>query len=109
MLARFRRLLKPGALLILGDIVPPSFGAPVAALSLLRFAAANGFFFAALRGLIRIFVSDYLRLKKQDRAVALRNRPCWQVARLRLCRDARRRNIGHNQWRMTLLARPLTG
>ena len=50
--------------MIIGDIVPPRLAAPAAALSLLRFGAANGFFFAAVLGLMRIFVSDYLRLKK---------------------------------------------
>ena len=57
----FRRLLKPDGLFVLGDIVPPHFAAPAAALSLLRFAAANGFFWAAVFGLVRIFASDYLR------------------------------------------------
>ena len=51
-------------MLIIGDIVPPQFAAPRAALSLLRFGAANGFFWAAVGGLIRIFLSDYFRLKK---------------------------------------------
>ena len=44
--------------------MPPQLAAPAAALALLRFGAANGFFWAAVGGLIRIFVSDYLRLKK---------------------------------------------
>ena len=60
----FRTLLKPGGLFVLGDIVPPHFAAPSAALALLRFGAANGFFWAATSGLMRIFVSDYLRLRK---------------------------------------------
>ena len=60
---QFRRLLKPNGLFILGDIVPPQFAAPYAAAALLRFGAANGFFLAALGGLVRIFVSDYFKLK----------------------------------------------
>ena len=48
LLAMFRRLLKPGGTLIVGDIVPPNLAAPAAALTLLRFGAANGFFWAAL-------------------------------------------------------------
>ena len=64
LLAMFRRLLKPDGLCIIGDIVPPRLAAPAAALALLRFGAANGFFWAAVGGLMRIFVSDYLRLKK---------------------------------------------
>ena len=63
-LATFRKLIKPDGLLVLGDIVPPRFAAAAAALALLRCGAANGFFWAAVFGLIRIFVSDYLRLRK---------------------------------------------
>ena len=60
----FRTLLKPNGIVIVGDIVPARFAAPYAALALLRFAIANGFFWAGVGGLMRIFVSDYLRLKK---------------------------------------------
>ena len=48
LLATFRKLLKPDGLLVVGDIVPPHFAAPAAALSLLRCGAANGFFIAAV-------------------------------------------------------------
>src|SRR5215470_5760684 len=64
LLAMFRGLLKPGGLLVLGDITSPHFAAPAAGVALLRFGAANGFFWAAARGLLQIFVSDYLRLKR---------------------------------------------
>ena len=45
LLAMFRALLKPGGLFVL-RIVPPHLAAPAAALALLRFGAANGFFWA---------------------------------------------------------------
>ena len=64
LLRLFRSLLKPDGLFVLGDIVPPRLAAPAAAFALLRFGAANGFFWAAAFGLMRIFVSDYLRLRK---------------------------------------------
>ncbi len=64
LLGLFRRIVKPDGLVIIGDVVPPQWAAPAAAIALLRFGAANGFFWAAAFGLIRIFVSDYLRLKK---------------------------------------------
>jgi SAM-dependent methyltransferase len=107
LLATFRRLLKPDGLFILGDIVPPHFAAPAAALALLRFGAANGFFFAAVLGLMRIFVSDYLRLKSTvglshyEEAAMLE-----KLARARFKAERAKRNIGHNQRRMTFLARP---
>ena len=107
MMATFRRLLKADGLFILGDIVPPRFAAPFAALALLRFGAANGFFWAAVGGLIRIFVSDYLRLKNAiglshyEEAAMLDKLKAAGFAATRAAR-----NIGHNQRRMTFLARP---
>ncbi|MGC1695033.1 MAG: class I SAM-dependent methyltransferase [Pseudolabrys sp.] len=105
--ATFRKLLKPGSLLIIGDIVAPRLAAPAAALALLRFAAANGFFWAAVGGLMRIFVSDYLRLRK---TVGLSHYEASEMlAKLEAAGFAAKRaprNIGHNQQRMTFLARP---
>jgi SAM-dependent methyltransferase len=107
LLAIFRRLLKPGGLLVLGDIVPPRFAAPAAAIALLRFSARNGFFGAAALGLIRIFFSDYMRLRK---TVGLSHYAEVQMlAKLEAAGFAASRaphNIGHNQQRMTFLARP---
>ena len=102
----FHTLVKPDGLVIIGDIVPEPFAAPYAALALLRFALANGFFWAAVGGLIRIFVSDYLRLRKTvglshyDEAALLEKLKTAGFAAKRAPR-----NIGHNQRRMTFLAR----
>lgn len=107
LLAIFRKLLKPDGLLVLGDIVPPRLAAAAAAWSLLKCGAANGFFWAAVGGLLRIFVSDYLRLKK---TVGLSHyEAAAMLEKLRAAGySAQRaaRNIGHNQWRMTFLAKP---
>jgi SAM-dependent methyltransferase len=107
LLAIFRGLLKPGGLFVLGDIVPPHLAAPSAALALLRFGAANGFFWAAVRGLLRIFVSDYPRLK---RTVGLSHytetATLEKLKRAGFAADRAAQNIGHNQRRMTFLARP---
>jgi SAM-dependent methyltransferase len=107
MLAMFHRLLRRDGLLIVGDIVPASLAAPKAAASLLWFAARNGFFFAALFGLMRIALSDYSRLSKKqplthygaDEMIAKLRRAGYLAARSET-------NIGHNPWRMTFLARP---
>ncbi len=107
LLATFRKLLKPDGLLLVGDVVRPHLAAPAAALSLLRFSAANGFFQAAVGGLIRIFVSDYLRLKRTvglshyDQATMLE-----KLRHAGYAAERAPRNIGHNPWRMTFLARP---
>jgi SAM-dependent methyltransferase len=106
LLGVFRRLLKADGLLIVGDIVPPLLAAPAAALALLRFGAGNGFFFAAVGGLIRIVVSDYLRLKKTHGLSHYTQ--AAMLARLNAAGYAGERaarNIGHNQQRMTFLAR----
>ena len=106
LLGLFRRIVTPDGLVIIGDVVPPQWAAPAAALALLRFGAANGFFWAAVGGLIRIFVSDYLRLKKTvglshyTQAAMLAK---LQAAGFRAERATR--NIGHNQQRMTFLCR----
>ena len=107
LLAVLRRLLQPGGLFVIGDIVPPHLAAAAAALALLRFGAANGFFWAAVGGLLRIFASDYLRLKKTvglshyDETTMLERLKAAGYAATRAPR-----NIGHNQQRMTFLARP---
>ena len=107
LLKAFHELVKPDGLVIVGDIVPARLAAPYAALALLRFAIANGFFWAALGGLMRIFVSDYLRLKKTvglshyDEAAMLAKLTAAGFTAKRAPR-----NIGHNQRRMTFLARP---
>jgi hypothetical protein len=103
----FLTLLKPSGLFVLGDVVPPPFAAPAAAVALLRFGAANGFFWAAVSGLLRIFVSDYLRLKK---TVGLSHyteaATIEKLKRAGFRPERAAHNIGHNQHRMTFLARP---
>jgi SAM-dependent methyltransferase len=107
LLAMFRRLVKPSGSVIVGDVVPPRLAAPAAALTLLRFGAADGFFWAALFGLMRIFVSDYLHLRK---TIGLSHyAEAAMLDKLKAAGfSARRapRNIGHNQWRMTFVAKP---
>lgn len=107
MMATFRRLLKPTGTFVLGDIVPPQMASVWAALSLLKFGAANGFFWAAVGGLIRILLSDYFTLKKTHGLSHYTEAD--MLARLKTAGFAprrARRNIGHNQRRMTFLSTP---
>ncbi len=108
LLGLFHRIVRPDGLVIIGDIVPPQLAAPAAAIALLRFAASNGFFWAAAFGLVRIFVSDYLRLKK---TVGLSHyTEAAMIEKLRAAKfrpERAKRNIGHNPWRMTFLCRPV--
>ena len=107
LLATFRKLLKPDAVLVVGDVVPPRLAARAAAISLLRCGAENGFFIAAVLGLIRIAVSDYLRLKSKV-GLSHYNEAAMldKLKRAGFSATRAARNIGHNQWRMTFLARP---
>jgi len=103
----FRTLLKPDGVFILGDVVPPHFAAPSAALALLRFGAANGFFWAAASGLVRIFTSDYLRLKKTEGLSHYTEAAMLEkLRRTGFTPERAPHNIGHNQRRMTFFARP---
>ena len=103
----FRALVKPDGLVIVGDVVPPNLAAPAAAFALLRFAIANRFFWAAVSGLMRIFVSDYMRLKKTHGLSHYTETA--MLERLRAAgysTERAPRNIGHNSSRMTFLVKP---
>jgi SAM-dependent methyltransferase len=107
LLGIFRRLVKPSGLVIIGDIVPPQLGALATAIALLRFGAANGFFWATLGGLIRIFYkSDYLRLKKTfGFSQYTEEATLKKLVATGFKAGRATRNIGHNRRRMTFLAR----
>jgi ubiquinone/menaquinone biosynthesis C-methylase UbiE len=106
-LVRLRRLLKPGGLLLLGDVLRPDVSVVTDVLTLLSFAAANGFFFAAVAGLVRTARSDYRRLRST--LGVTRYSQAEIEARLDAAGFSATRaptNIGHNWARMTFLARP---
>ena len=105
-LAVFRRLLKPQGCLFLGDIIPPDLPASTDALALLRFARANGFLGAAVIGLLRTLLSDYWRLRTQ--LGLTRYSEAAMIDKLAAAGFSATRapaNIGHNQARMTFIAR----
>ena len=107
LLMRFRRLLKPNGLLIVGDVIPPNVSPVADALSLLRLARANGFFAAALTGLARTLTSDYARLRA--RLGLTRYEAAAMLAKLNAAgfsAERAARNIGHSRQRMTFLAHP---
>jgi len=107
LLALFRRLLRPGGVLLVSDVIPPHVAASTDAVALIRFAAANGFLIAAFRGLARTLVSDYRRLRA--RLGLTRYGEAAMIEKLAAAGFAARRagkNIGHNQARMAFIARP---
>jgi SAM-dependent methyltransferase len=108
LLKTFRRLLKPHGTFVLGDVIPRKVFAITDALALLRFGAREGFFVAAVFGLVRTVFSSYWRLR--GTLGLARYDQSEIVARLKAAGFAAAResaNIGHNPARMTFLARPV--
>lgn len=104
-LALMRRILKPGGMLVLGDILRPDVGAPTDVMALLKLAAANGFLIDALWGLARTALSDYWQLRQQ---IGLqRYGEADVIAKLKTAGFSATRakaNVGHNPARMTFVA-----
>jgi SAM-dependent methyltransferase len=102
----FHRLLKPDGLFLLGDVVPPDVPAVSDAWALLRFGWKDGFFLAAIYGLIRTFFSEYWRLR--TRIGLTRYSEPEMIAKLAAAGFTAHRapaNLGHLDTRMTFLAR----
>ena len=109
MLALWRRLLAPGGILIVADVIPPQVGAASDGLALLRYAAAHGFLGAALVGLTRTALSRYWKLRS-ELGIARYSEPEF-LAKLRAAGFSAERlpkNVEHNPARMTFRALPLT-
>ncbi len=106
-LALLRRLLKPAGLLVLGDVLQPHTSALTDAVALLRFGFRNRFFVGAAAGLLRMLFSHYWRLRSS--LGLTRYSDDAMIAKLAAAGFAGRRaphNIGHNQARLTFLAKP---
>jgi ubiquinone/menaquinone biosynthesis C-methylase UbiE len=109
-LAVIKRLLKPSGRFLLGDILRPEIGMPTDVYALLRFAAKHGFLKDALKGLLSTALSDYRQLR--SRIGLQRYSEAEITAKLAsagFTATRTHRNIGHNPWRMTFVARPALG
>lgn len=103
----WRAKLAPDGLLVLADIVPPDASALADALALLRLAAREGFFWAALAGLASLALGEYRRLRTElgltkwasDALLA-------ELAEAGFEGQRRATNLGFNPARTTFLARP---
>jgi hypothetical protein len=104
--AMFHRLLKPDGVFLVGDVVPPHTSAVSDSWALLRFGWRDGFFCAAILGLIRTIFSDYRRLR--TRMGLTRYGESDMVKKLAAAGFIAIRapdNLGHLATRMTFLAR----
>jgi SAM-dependent methyltransferase len=108
LLGVWRDKLKGDGRLVAADVIPPDASPLTDARALLSFAWRGGFLAAAMLGLARTAVSEYRRLRNE---IGLAQYD--EADMIELLRDAgfsaerQPRNIGHNQARMTFVARPL--
>jgi len=103
----FHRLLNADGVLVVSDIVPPDVAASTDALALLRFGAENGFFVAAVTGLVRTVLSDYWRLRTRYGLTRYGEAAMTEkLAAAGFFTQRAPQNIGHNQARMAFMARP---
>ena len=90
---------------VIGDVIPRKISALTDVLTLLRFGAQKGFFWAAVRGLFRTFFSDYRRLRQSlgltryDAAEILA-----KLEQAGFSAEPAPSNIGHNESRNSFLA-----
>jgi SAM-dependent methyltransferase len=104
--ALFRRLLQPGGLLVVGDVVPPDASALSDAWALLRFGWEDSFFCAAVVGLVRTLFSDYRRLRMQVGLTRYSEQEmASRLAAVGFKVSRAETNLGHLATRMTFLAR----
>jgi len=104
--ALFHRLLQPGGLLVVGDVVPPDASALSDAWALLRFGWRDGFFLAAVAGLIRTFFSDYRQLRAKVGLTRYSEQEmAGKLAAAGFAVTRAPANLGHLATRMTFLAR----
>ncbi len=105
--ALFHRLLRREGVLVVSDVIAPHVPAATDAVALIGFAAANGFLLGAIVGIARTLMSDYMRLRSRlgltryDEGTMLQT-----LAAAGFAGERADRNIGHNQARMTFIARP---
>ena len=109
LLALWRRLLAPGAALVVGDVLRPDVGPFTDMLALLRYAAGNGFFVAAIAGLGRTLVSDYRAVRNRLGVTTYGETEFTQkLAAAGYSAERLPRNLEHNQARMTFRGLPIT-
>jgi SAM-dependent methyltransferase len=104
------RCLKPGGLLVIGDILSPSNNMVTDVGALLRFGLAEGFFTDAVTGLVKTFRSDYRKMRGKlgltvhtvEAIVGLLGQCGFHALPLT-------RNIGHARHRRTVMAKLADG
>jgi SAM-dependent methyltransferase len=108
--ALFHRLLRPGGLVLVGDVVPPAASMLSDTWALLRFGWKDGFFAAAVAGLIRTAFSDYRTLRRKTGLTRYnKDEMVAKLAASGFTADRAPVNLGHLAKRMTFVARKTAG
>jgi SAM-dependent methyltransferase len=106
-LKTIRRILSPSGIFILGDVLRPHVSAATDAIALLRFGRREGFFIAAFASLVRTLFSSYWTLRSSLGLTRYTETDILSRLKAHGFSAVRQTvNIGHNQARMTFLARP---
>lgn len=103
----WRAKLKPHGRLVLADVVPPDVSPVADARALLAFAWRGGFLTRAVTGLVRTALSDYRKLRDELGLAQYTEAEIHDIlGEADFVAERQPRNIGHNQARMTFVARP---
>lgn len=103
----FRGLLKADGLLVVSDVVPEGGSTMADTAALLKLGKANGFFLAAMWGLLRTLLSDYSRLRSRLGLTAYSEPDMIEKLSAAGFSAARApTNVGYNPSRAAYYARP---
>jgi SAM-dependent methyltransferase len=106
LLRLWRAKLKADGRLVLADVIPPGLSPVADARALLDFAWKGGFAVRAVIGLMRTALSDYRKLRRELGLSTYAEREMIELLRADgFSAERLPRNIGHNQARMTFVAR----
>jgi ubiquinone/menaquinone biosynthesis C-methylase UbiE len=103
----WRAKLKPDGRLVVADVIPADVSPVADAKALLSFAWTGGFLKAAVAGLVRTALSDYRKVRDELGFAQYDEAEMLEIlSEAGFAAERRARNFGHNQARMTFIARP---
>jgi ubiquinone/menaquinone biosynthesis C-methylase UbiE len=106
LLSLWRRLLKSDGRLVIADVIPPNVSPIKDAAALLNFGLKGGFAGAAVKGLVKTALSDYRKLRG-ELGFTMHNEYDFlaMLSRHGFSAERKHPNFGHNQARMTFVAK----
>jgi SAM-dependent methyltransferase len=106
-LATWHAKLRPTGQLVLADVIPPNVSPVTDAVALLRFARQHSFLWPAIAGLVRTIASPYTKLRRTvGLATYEEGEMLDRLGAAGFVAYRAQRNLGHNQVRMTFIAKP---